>query len=191
MASLRRGAVSFKSIIGRSYPTHVTQTRRRLTSISQIRRRLIVLPQEHTSVTYRHFWACLISYSWGRGTYLFCRKCILLDAPPVTEAVGQLKDGQDKFPLGGATLLQPGLKSDTLDVGSVLGGCGQVEHCLFGFRFTAPAMPTSTHGQKPIPGTSIQGSAGGGLCADTQRRSLVDRKHRRCPPSPVPGSTCV
>lgn len=66
---------------------------------------------------------CIPSGVSGGGlTYLFGRKRVLLNAPALAKAVGQLKDGQDQLSLGRATLLQSCLESEGLDVGSVLRG---------------------------------------------------------------------
>lgn len=72
--------------------------------------------------------------------YLFGGNGVLVDAPAVTEAVGQFKDGEDEFSLCGATLLKTGFEGELLYGGGVGCGGGEVLDCVFGFGFTSPAV---------------------------------------------------
>ena len=74
-------------------------------------------------------------------TYLLSSNRVLVDAPALTETIGQLKDGQDQFSLGRTAFLEAGLQSQALDIGGVLGGSRKVEDCLFGDWLAAPSVP--------------------------------------------------
>lgn len=88
------------------------------------------------------------------ATYLLSSDRVLVDAPALTETIGQLKDGQDQFSFGRPALLEAGLQSQALDIGGILGSSRKVEDCLFGNRLAAPSVPgtvsmASARGQIP------------------------------------------
>lgn len=78
----------------------------------------------------------------GETTYLLSSDRVLVDAPALAEAVGQLKDRQDQFSFGCTALLEAGLESQALNIGGILRGGRKVEHCLLRDRFAAPSVPS-------------------------------------------------
>lgn len=82
-------------------------------------------------------------FVWGEVgicTYLFGSNGVFVDAPAVTEAVGQFEDGEDEFSLCGTAFLKTGFEGELLYRGSIGCGCGEVLDCVFGLGFTSPAV---------------------------------------------------
>ena len=72
--------------------------------------------------------------------YLFGGDGVFVNAPAVTEAVGQFEDGEDEFSLCGTALLKTGFEGELLYGGGVGCGCGEVLDCVFGFGLTSPTV---------------------------------------------------
>lgn len=96
-----------------------SRSARRLTSIPQVCRCLIILETTRVSPIVSPPPLFFSPRPSGTAAHLFCSDWVLVDAPAVAEAIGKLEDGQDELSLGGPSFLQTRLESQLLDRGSI------------------------------------------------------------------------